>query len=280
MFNAPPRIIAHKSVQNKGNYATPEYIVGKNSLMNRYCPHRMYPIQDVGSFSKGDLVCNFHGFTWDENGEPLNNDRRIKCSNATEGKSGLLFKNFVEPDHQWVNDLANETNLEYSHCRQGSSKGSWLWMMEIQTDLLHIRSGDKAIHPWLSSVENLEEVKMEAGKDWTIQTCSTGWWLCIYPYTFIEWSPGCLGINYTTPNDVNNEFGFNWVTQFYYDPSILAEKKSIFEKLEDVFIEDVAAIEKQKGKYFPIINPYNRLEDHCVHFGQWVKENLKEKAND
>lgn len=274
MFNSPPRIIAHRSVIKNGNFATPEYIVGEGGVMNRFCPHRMYPIQEIGTFSSGNLTCNFHGFSWDKNGTPLNNTKQLKCRTFTEGKSGLLFKNFKEPAHSWIDDLANETNLEYSHCMQGYSKGSWLWMMEIQADLLHIRKGEHAVHPWLSSIENLDDVKMESGESWIIQSCSTGWWLFIYPYTFIEWSPGCLAINYTTPDNVNEEFGFNWITQFYYDPSISPDRRSVFEKLEDVFQEDVHAIEKQKGKYFPIIKPYNRLENHCVHFGQWVKKNL------
>ena len=43
--------------------------------------------------------------------------------------------------------------------------------------------------------------------------------------------------------------------------------------LEDVFREDVIAIEKQKEKYFPLKISSNKYEDHCVHFGQWVMKN-------
>lgn len=279
MFNSRPQIIAHKSVLKQGSYVTPDYIVGEHNLMKRYCPHRMYPLKEVGTFSHDNISCSFHGFEWNKHGDPINNNRNIKCGVATQGKSGLLFKNFVEPNHQWVNDLANETNLEYSHCKQGTSKGSWLWMMDIQTDLLHIRQGEDTIHPWLSSVEILDNVKMEEGDNWVLQTCSTGWWLVIYPFTFIEWSPGCLALNYTVPHNINDEFGFDWITQFYYDPIVDTDRRVVFEKMEDVFLEDVQAIELQKGKYFPLINSQNRLEDHCVHFGQWVKENLR-KEND
>jgi hypothetical protein len=115
---------------------------------------------------------------------------------------------------------------------------------------------------------------MDHGDGWILQTCSTGWWLFIYPYTFIEYSPGCLSVNYTTPDDPNSEFGFSWITQFYYDPVIHQSKRTEFQTLEDVFHEDVEAIEQQKGKYFPLMKSVNRLEDHCVHFGQWVKDNL------
>ena len=275
MFTRPPKILAHQSSLGNGNFVVPEYILNRNqsniTLFNRWCPHRMYPLADPGTTVE-NILCNFHGFEWAKDGTPINNNRKIACGNAQIGKSGLVFKDFVEPNHKWVDDLASETNLEYSHSCFGSSEGSWLWMMEIQTDLLHIRTGDNVVHPWLSSVEDLDNVTLESGDGWVIQTCSTGWWLCIYPFVFIEWSQGCLGINYTTPTDIDSEFGFTWMTQFYYDPSISQERRDIFEKLEDVFREDVVAIEKQKGQYFPITVPYNRLEEHCVHFGKWVKD--------
>lgn len=274
MFNKPSKILAHKSAISNSNYATPEYILNNGNssvnLFHRYCPHRMYPLASPGTMIN-EIVCKFHKFEWTRDGQPINNDRKITCGQAQIGKSGLIFKDFVEPEHRWVNDLANEHNLEYSHTLHGSSKGSWMWMMEIQTDLLHIWK--EGIHPELATVTNLSDIEMEQGDGWILQTCSTGWWLFIYPFTFVEWSPGCLSVNYTTPIDSNNEFGFTWNTQFYYDPKTSMQKRKEFETLEDVFREDVAAIEMQKGKYFPITKPYNRLEDHCVHFGEWVSKN-------
>jgi len=275
MFKHPPKILAHRSAVKNGNFVTPDYILGNDSesLFNRYCPHRRYPISEVGDVLRESMLCNFHGFEWGLKGVPINNDKHINCGKMSTGKSGLLFKDFVEPEHKWVDDLASETSLEYSHVRTGTSKGSWLWMMEIQADLLHIRNGEGAIHPGLSAVTDLEQISMDHGDGWILQTCSTGWWLFIYPFTFIEWSKGCLSINYTIPKDKNNEFGFDWITQFYYDPSVTAEKRKEFETLEDVFKEDVVAIEKQKGPWFPITIPYNRLEEHCVHYGKWVMIN-------
>jgi hypothetical protein len=231
----------------------------------------MYPLAEPGSIVE-NIVCKFHGFEWTKGGEPINNDRKISCGSAQVGKSGLVLKNFVEPDSQWVNDLAKETNLKFSHVCTGSSNGSWLWAMDIQADLLHIRPGENVVHPGLAAVTNLEDTDMSQGSGWALQTCSTGWWLCIYPYTFIEWSPGCLAILTCTPNN-ETEFGFTWLTQFYYDSNVSADKRKDFETLEDVFREDVETIEKIKGKYFPLITAHNRLEDHCVHFGKWVKEN-------
>lgn len=280
MFNNPPKILAHVSSLKDGNFVVPEFILNKRedkvNLFHRYCPHRMYPLSESGTHVK-DITCKFHGFQWDQNGNPTNNTRKISCGTAEVGKTGIVFKHFQEPSHQWVNDLASEKSLEYSHSCHGTSKGSWLWMMEIQADLLHIRSGDNVIHPTLAAETNLDDVSMASGDGWILQTCSTGWWLFVYPYTFIEWSSGCLSINYTTPHNVNNEFGFDWITQFYYSPEVTTEKRKEFETLEDVFKEDVEAIEKQKGHWFPIKSPHNRLEDHCVHFGEWVANNRLQK---
>lgn len=276
MFNKPTKILAHQSALKDGNFVVPEYILNKGqdnvNLFNRFCPHRMYPLAVPGETVE-NIVCKFHGFEWTKDGTPVNNDRKISCGTAQVGKSGLIFKDFVEPDHQWVADLSSETNLEFSHMCKGDSKGSWLWMMEIQADLLHIRRGENVIHPQLAEETNLDDVGMEQGDGWILQTCSTGWWLFVYPFTFVEWSEGCVSVNYTTPNDPNSEFGFTWITQFYYNPKTPAEKRKQFETLEDVFHEDILAIEAQKGAYYPLMNAVNRLEDHCVHFGKWVTEN-------
>jgi len=278
MFNNPPLILAHRSAMQNGNFVTPEYILNlKNDnvqLLRRYCPHRMYPLGQPGN-TMDNIVCKFHGFEWTKDGAPVNNDKKLACGSADIGRSGLVLKNFIEPAHHWVDDLASEQNLQFSHVMQGSSSGSWLWMMEIQADLLHIRSGENVVHPWLSSVEDLDDVVMESGDDWIIQTCSTGWWLFVYPYTFVEWSKGCLSVNYTVPKDPATEFGFAWITQFYYDAAVDEKRRSSFEKLESVFLEDVDAIELQKGPYFPLMRAVNRYEDHCVHFGQWVNSHQK-----
>lgn len=278
MFKKNPRILAHKAALSAGNFVTPHYIIGANNdtsvnTYKRFCPHRMYPFSEPGNIITQNIKCNFHGYEWTKEGVPLNNNRNIKCGEKAIGRTGLILEDFAEPQHKWVDDLANETGLIYSHSCHGTSAGSWLWMMEIQADLLHIRRGADSIHPVLGEATNLNSIEMYEGDGWILQTCSTGWWLFVYPYTFVEWSPGCVSINYTTPNDSNNEFGFSWITQFYYDKSVPKAKRADFETLEDVFKEDVCAIEKQRGKYFPLYTTDNRLEQHCVHWGQWVRDN-------
>ena len=274
MYKNTAKILAHKSSTDTGNFVTSEYILHKTDcnieLFNRFCPHRFYPLADLG-ITNTDHVCKFHGLSWAQNGTPTNNNKNIKCGLATVGQSGLVFKNFKEPTHRWVNDLASEKNLKYSHTCTGKSSGSSLWMMEIQTDLLHIRHG--GVHPRLATMVDLSDVQMEEGPDWVLQTHKDGWWLIVYPWTFVEWSPGCLGINVVSPIDANSEFGFTWTTQFYFDPSVSQEKKDEFVTLENVFAEDVSVVEQQRGAFRPLVTAMERLEDHCIHFGKWVSEN-------
>ena len=275
MFKSMPRIFAHKSVVDKGNFVLPDYILNKGNdsvnLFHRFCPHRMYPLHQPGEHVE-NIYCKFHAFEWSKDGTPLNNTKKIHCGTTTTGKSGLVFKNFVEPDHQWVDDLAKESELVYSHTFQGESPGSWLWLMDAEADLLHLHKN--GIHPFLSQQVEVEDIVTDQGDGWILQNHPEGWWLYIYPFTFVEYGrPGCVMVNTVIPYDVNNEYGFKWITQFYYHPSIHPNTRMIFETLETVFKEDVATAELQKGNYFPLMKAMSKYEDHCVHWGKWFLEN-------
>ena len=150
-----------------------------------------------------------------KDGEPKNNTKKLHCGNVDISNSGLIFKNYQEPDTSWSRDLSTEKNLKYSHSVTGSGNGSWLWLMDAEADLLHVYQN--GIHPFLAQQINLEDLKLDQGDDWILQTHPDGWWLYIFPYTFVEYSPGCVMINYVTPKDENSEFGFDWICQFYYD---------------------------------------------------------------
>jgi hypothetical protein len=279
MFHHVPKILSHVASTNNGNFVVPEYILNKGdgliNLFHRFCPHRMYPLHAPGEVIQ-EVQCKFHNFKWTVNGTPINNTKKLGCGQAEVGKSGLVFKNFVEPNNHWVTDLAREQNLEYSHSFTGSSKGSWLWLMDAEADLLHVYQ--QGIHPFLAQQINLEDIVMEQGDSWILQNHPTGWWLYIFPFTFVEYgNPGMVMVNTVTPHCIDSEYGFDWITQFYYDRSVTPDRRYIFETLETVFKEDVAAAELQKGNYFPLMKAMNRYEDHCIHFGKWVRENITKK---
>ena len=276
MFNHPPKIFAHISALKNKNFVVPEFILNKQdnvvNLFHRYCPHRMYPLADPGTQVE-EITCKFHGLKWDKTGIPINNDKNIKCGIAEVGRSGLIFKNFTEPNHQWVDDLEKETDLVYSHSFQGKSKGSWLWLMDAEADYLHVQKD--GIHPRLSEQIDLDNVVMDQGDGWIFQEHTVGWWsIYIYPYTFVEHKKGCLSVNTIIPADKNIEWNFEWITQFYYAPNISHSDRIEFETLETVFKEDVTAIEKIKTKFFPVVKSLSKYEQHCIHWGSWVQKQL------
>jgi hypothetical protein len=144
--------------------------------------------------------------------------------------------------------------------------------MDAEADLLHLYKG--GIHPFLSAQIDLADIKLDQGPGWIHQSHPHGWWLYIFPFTFVEYGrPGCVMVNRVVPHDVNTEYGFDWITQFYYHPDVSANTRMLFETLETVFKEDVATIEMQKGNYFPLSKAMNTYEDHCVHWGHWVQAN-------
>ena len=63
------------------------------------------------------------------------------------------------------------------------------------------------------------------------------------------------------------------MTQIYFDPKVSNEEREIFNKIEEVFVEDVKASEKQKVPYVPYVKSTNQLEEQVVVFGNWIKNN-------
>lgn len=275
MFRNESKVITHVSALKKYNrFIGEEYIVTKNNekinVFNRLCPHRFYPLGNYGE-EKENITCKLHGFVFDDNGKATNNPYKLNCQTSNIGKSGIIFKNFIEPEHAWVEDLANEKKLEYSHSCFGESEGNWLWLMEIQIDLLHVWKD--GIHPWLSTQFDPYEVKLEEKDNWVYQKHPTGWWVYIFPYIFLEWSPGCLSINSIYPNDKKSELGYKWITQYYFDPSVSKEDRIVFNRIEEVFREDVRGSEQQKIPFIPYKKAINQLEKQSVYFGDWVSRN-------
>lgn len=276
--NSIPEILAHSVVLERGNFVLPDIILSKDQndflLLHKDCPHRRYPLHNPGDHIN-EIHCKFHNFKWNKIGVPLNNEKKLVCGKCQTGKSNLLFKNFLEPDHKWIRDLAKETNLTYSGLSKfGESTGSWLWLMDAESDLLHIYN--EGIHPFLSQQLDVKDIVLDQGDGWIYQEHPHGWWVYVYPFCFIEYgSEGKLAVNRVIPKNLSNEFGFTWMTQFYYDyDKCNASDRMIFETMEQVFTEDVRTVEKQKGPYFPLMNSDNLYESHSVHFGNWYRQNV------
>jgi hypothetical protein len=178
----------------------------------------------------------------------------------------------AEPNSDWIAVIKNESNLRYDHSYIGHSSGSFLWMMDIEVDLLHLWEG--GIHPRLYDEVKPDQITKYSTDDWVCQMYPRGWWTFIYPYTLVEYGgAGRLAISSVTP-DGDGEFGFNWMMQFYYGPNVSIEEKILFEDMANVWDQDVEACEKIKGAYFPLKHAGSPYEEDCVSFGAWCSRNL------
>ena len=276
MYNKYPKVLSHKSVFNHGNFSTDDYILHLDDThvdkFHRACPHRRYPIVDSHK-SVTDITCFFHGYKWDASGKPLNNRHNLSCGTLPINKSGLIIENF-DGSAPWIDDLAKETELKYSHTYNGGyTNSSWLWMMDILADIQHVY--ENGVHPELWKTTKPTQVIHEYGDCWNMQRHPDGWWLFVYPFTGIDYEPGRLMINSIKPENYEREFGFQWNMQFYYADHITSEQRTIFEQTTVICQQDIDTIEKIKIPYFPVIRPENELEEPCVQWGKWVRNNIK-----
>jgi phenylpropionate dioxygenase-like ring-hydroxylating dioxygenase large terminal subunit len=288
MFINPPELYGHHSALNQGNFVTEDKIVCKDnsgvSLKSRECPHRGYTMHTPGEVVK-NIVCKMHGLAWSSDGLPC--QEKSYCNHSYKlhdrgslqvGKSGLLFKNFIEPVHaEWVQVLSEQTDLKFDRILSGKSTGSWLWFMEQLTDVLHLRQG--GIHPRQSLETPLSTMDLDVGDGYVTQlyktpTGGTGYWIYIFPGFAVEFEPGKLLINRVIPDDVNTEFGFTWELQLYYSPSVDSVEREEWEKQIEVFMEDVEAVEKIKRPFFPLRHTMTDLEKLMFHWGEWYLKNL------
>ncbi len=271
--NKYPKILTHNDVFTNSNFfGSSHYVINKDlQLFANRCPHRGNKIINPGT-TKEEFKCGLHGWSWTKNGSPINNNVNIKSKNAVKGESGLIFLDWEEPvNAKWVLDLKND-RLEYSHSVKKHGAGDWRWQMEMHVDLLHVEQ----IHPLLHSYVDCTKLISERGYDWIAQYHEHGWWLFVYPFTHIEWEPGCLYFSEMTPKESGN--GYDVYIHYLFNKDVSPEQREHFAKMaETTFDEDIQAVNEisASSKYrMPSNNPHP-LETDIIHFYKWVEENTE-----
>lgn len=269
-----PKLLTHRSVFNTHPvFASANYVVNSDfrAFFNR-CPHRGNKIIQPGQPSS-DFRCGLHGWAWDCAGQAQNNPINLKHKQAQAGRSGLVFMDWQEPESAgWVQDLAQE-DFTYSHSVQRRGLGDWRWQMEMHVDLLHVAE----IHPLLNSYVDCNRLKAEHGTDWICQHHEYGWWLFVYPFTHIEWEPGCLYFSEMTPLPAGQ--GYDVYIHYMFDRNVSVIKRQEFQHMAEVtFDEDIQAVNRisASSEYrAPGIHTTHPLEQDIRHFYNWLEENTE-----
>jgi nitrite reductase/ring-hydroxylating ferredoxin subunit len=270
MFTAPISAIAHKSAQN---LVTEDVIIFGDRVLSRVCPHRYFPLGKLGKKCDKQITCKLHGFSFDTfTGRGVNNNLSLPQKQITPTKSGIVYDgDFQEPDHWWVDTIAKEKTMFYRDSFKGKSKGSWLWNYETALDLLHLRKD--GIHPWLADQMTTDQVSLDEGDGWVLQHFAGGFWLFLFPYTFIEWMPGGICIVTVKPDSNDTEYGYSWFGQYYYRLGLPQKVIDDFKRIDEVWNEDVAASKLIRRPFTPMLKSDDPLERHNVVFGEWYKRN-------
>ena len=271
--NNYPKLLTHKDIfKNSTFFGSDNFIITSDfKLFLNKCPHRGSKIIPSGT-TKSNLECNLHGWCWNKDGSPINNHIPLLSKNINVGKSGIIFLDWVEPqDSKWVKDL-EEDQLEYSHSIKKIGSGDWKWQMEMHVDLLHVNK----IHPLLDGYVNVKNLTSERGDDWIAQYHEYGWWLFVYPFTHIEYEPGCLYFSEMSPRQ--NREGYDIYIHYMFNKHISNDIKDKFIKMSEITLdEDIEAVNNisMNSRYRKPGNLLDPLETDIIHFYNWLEKNTK-----
>lgn len=238
---------------------------GKYTLTNNVCPHQNSRIV-LGE--KTELKCQYHGWTWDLEGNPTGSGITKICNNSklttkpVYESNGLLFDKDINLDF---------LNIDFSSLRLQEYRVDKVYAdpkicMDIFLDVDHI----PIVH---NKVYNLLGIENEANVEWSYHSWGStqkvtdennnliAVWIAVYPYTMIEWQAGSVFISQCfTDNNISV-----WKYIDVNDSLLNYEINS--NMWETAFNQDKTQAEQ-------IIKlPSSNLEDAKMHYRKWLQEN-------
>lgn len=252
-------------------------------LGNNICPHQGSLIIDSAS---KDLVCQYHGWAWDSNGNPVGSGQTRICNDyKLKLKSAHLINNLL---FEHAIDL-NEVNVDFSNMRLQEEridivKTVYTNIVDVFLDVDHI----PVVH---DNVYDEIGILKDSSIDWfyynwgSIQKVSkttdqitafdqsllnipeenlAAFWIAVYPGTMIEWQPGAMFITVCIPKDDQTNVCVYKYKDIRYNDENWKINSEIWE----------TAWKQDRNQAESIVNPSNyhpHLEDSKLHFRAWSK---------
>lgn len=242
-------------------------IGGQFKLVNNICPHQSSLIlKDL----QKDFRCQYHGWSWDKNGNPTSSGSTSVCNNYPLTQNDVYIQNNLV----FSNDIDISLPLDFSNHslkekRVDRVQASYKKIVDVFLDVDHIPVVHEGVYDVIDIVST-GQIKWKY-HDWgsvqevmsTENNSLAAAWITIYPYTMIEYQPGALFV--TVCNPVSPDL--TDVSVFKYSDN--EEKWLLNENIwETAWRQD--RHQSESLTYFTEFLPH--LEESKRHFRKWLKE--------
>jgi len=268
----PLRQFQHRKilVERDGNYY----------LANNVCPHQGSLILSERGVN---LTCQYHGWSWNDQGEPISAGTTRLCNNSkivmkpAAAVNGLLF---TEPY-----DLGSLADIDLTHMRLveervDTVRADYKNIIDVFLDVDHITIVHRGLydkigigstdikwvyHDWgnLQLVEKTSDYSDEFRSTLLGDEKIAAAWITIYPYTMIEWQPGAMFITVCVPDQDSTDVVVYKYRDLRYGDHNWQMNDAIWEEAWRQDRHQAESIVKTS------VSP-NHLEESKLHFRKWM----------
>jgi phenylpropionate dioxygenase-like ring-hydroxylating dioxygenase large terminal subunit len=259
---------------------------GQFKLINNICPHQQSLII---SDTQQDMKCQYHAWSWDNEGNSISNGTTSVCNNfKLSVKDTFISNNLVFSKDIDISSIPIDFSyMKLIEERTEIVNSSYKNIIDVFLDVDHI----SIVHPDVYTkvgVAEKTEVKWEY-HDWgsiqfvqknnpydeNFQSTMIGLkeedlaavWITVYPYTTIDWQPGCLTIVVCVPvNDTTTRTIIHKYKDTRYNATNWKMNSNIW---ETAWVQD----RHQAESIVTTCNIEAHLELSKKHFRNWEKTN-------
>ena len=215
---------------NKNHWRTFNYDLGRllirdnddnYNFRSNVCPHQGSLIKAACEGRGLASVCPYHGWSWDENGQPKgqgtvgHTNRSSKCKNDKPlvTSNAYLWNNFIFGKYISFKQYDISGNYHLEEQRVDHIKANIVPIMDLFLDIDHI----PVVHPGVYDkidIPKVDEVRWETGWGQSLQVVKTNedkvgaLWLAVYPGVMFEWQPGAVFVMVNKPINDNETLSY------------------------------------------------------------------------
>jgi phenylpropionate dioxygenase-like ring-hydroxylating dioxygenase large terminal subunit len=261
---------------------------GTYKLYNNICPHQGSLILSNPS---ENFSCRYHGWSWDHNGDPVGSGNTTICNNSkltfkdTFVKNNLIFSSDVDISAIDMIDLSHmklqEERIDRVNCDFKNIVDVFLDVDHIP--ILHVElydqigvSGNADVEWKYTENSSVQLVKKTA--EYSREYSSTllkseeeknlgSFWLCVYPYTMIEWQPGALFVTVCVPEGQHTNVCVMKYRDLRYSDLNWKMNSEIW---ETAWQQD----KDQSESIVRFLDKHPNLEESKIKFREYISKNL------